>query len=72
MDGALEALAAWLLASIFLGLAGGFKLIRRVESSNGQLPKTWLYWTTLIVLYPVILMRAAIWAMWEIMIGGAR
>ena len=76
MDGALTALqfaiAAWLLAGGFLGLLGGFNFIRRVESSKGHEPKTWAYWATLIVLCPIILLRAAIWAMWAVAKDGAR
>ena len=65
-------IAGWLAAAILVGLTGGFSFIRRVELSNGQLRKTPIYWLTLIVLYPIILLRAGIWAMWETMKGGAR
>jgi hypothetical protein len=65
-------LAGWLAAAIIVGLTGGFNFIRRVELSNGQLRKTPIYWLTLIILYPIILLRAAIRAMWETMKGGAR
>ena len=65
-------LAGWLAAAIVVGLTGGFNFIRRVELSNGQLRKTPTYWLTLVILYPIILLRAAIWATWETMKGGAR
>ncbi len=65
-------LAGWLAAAIVVGLTGGFNFIRRVELSNGREPKTPIYWLTLVILYPIILLRAAIWAMWETMKGGAR
>ncbi len=58
MEGALVvlsyALAAWTLAGAFLGLLGGFNFIRRIEISNGYVAKTWVYWATLLVLYPII------------------
>jgi hypothetical protein len=63
-------IAGWLLAGLFLGVLGGFAFVRRVD--GGEQPKSWLYRMTLLVLYPVILLRAALWAMWEVMIGGAR
>jgi len=65
-------LAGWLAAAIVVGLTGGFNFIRRVELSNGREPNTPIYWLTLVILYPIILLRAAIWAMWETMKGGAR
>jgi hypothetical protein len=65
-------LAGWLAAAILVGLTGGFDFIRRVDLSNGRERKTPIYWLTLIILYPIILLRAAIWAMWETMKGGAR
>jgi hypothetical protein len=65
-------IVGWLAAAILVGLTGGFNFIRRVELSNGQLRKTPTYWLTLIILYPIILLRAAIRAMWETTIGGAR
>ena len=65
-------LAGWLAAATIVGLTGGFNFIHRVELSNGQLAKTPTYWLTLVILYPIVLLRAAIWAMWETMKGGAR
>jgi hypothetical protein len=65
-------LAGWLAGALFVALMGGFTLIRRVESSNVQIAKTPIYWLTLIILYPIILLRAAAKAMWEVMIGGTR
>jgi hypothetical protein len=65
-------ISGWLAAAIVVGLTGGFNFIRRVELSNGRERKTPIYWLTLIILYPIILLRAAIWAMWETMKGGAR
>jgi hypothetical protein len=65
-------LAGWLAAAILVGLTGGFDFIRRVDLSNGPERKTPIYWLTLVILYPIILLRAAIWAMWETMKGGAR
>jgi hypothetical protein len=61
---------AWLVAGVAVGMAGGFDLIRRTELNKE--PKTAKYWLTLLIIYPTILVRAAIWAMWETMIGGAR
>jgi hypothetical protein len=62
--------AAWLVAGAVGGMAGGFELIRRIELNKEA--KTAKYWVTLLVVYPIILIRAAIWAMRETMIGGAR
>ena len=62
--------AAWLAAGVIRGVAGGFDLIRRVEINKEV--KTAKYWVTLLIVYPIILIRAAIWAMWKTMIGGAR
>jgi hypothetical protein len=55
-------LAGWVLAGIFLGLLGGFDLIRRTKAGEKQ--KTAAYWLTLSILYPVILLRAFLWALW--------
>ena len=61
---------AWLAAGMAVGTSGGFDLIRRIDLNKE--PKTAKYWVTLLVIYPTILVRAALWAMWETVIGGAR
>jgi hypothetical protein len=60
----------WLVAAVAAGMAGGFDLIRHVELTKAD--KTPRYWLVLVVIYPMILVRAAILAFWQTMIGGAR
>lgn len=66
----LYAVAGWCIAGCILGLLGGFETIRRVAA--GKQIRTWQTRLTLVLLTPVILLRAALWTAWEVTIGGAR
>jgi hypothetical protein len=61
---------AWLAAGVALGTAGGFDLIQRIDLNKE--PKTAKYRFTLLIIYPTILVRAALRAMLETLTGGAR
>jgi hypothetical protein len=62
--------AAWLFLGAVLGLAGGFAIIRAVEM--GLEPKSRAYWLALVLLYPIILLRALVLAALQTCTGGAR
>jgi hypothetical protein len=67
MDGTLTVLqlllAAWIIAGLLLGSLGGFEFVRR--ASKGEEKKTTAYRVAWLVLYPIILLRAFVLAIWH-------
>lgn len=74
MDGlwsiVLIGIVGWVLASGILAALGGFDFIASVE--KGDSPRSVTFKISRFVLFPMIILAAAIIAMFEIFKGGAR